>query len=224
MYMKKLYFIFSGLFVAAMILFSSPLMAVGLGVYLTGQGGSYSCSPSDSTYDSFDLSTSEFGIGFVLDTTVAKDKIFNYRLNIELTNISATPEDGDSFSGVGFNIFNTFGFGVVRKEKVRLWIGPQIGFGYFYADTTSTYYSSYYGYESYTTSVDGVRLSIGPMVGLNINLGPVVSLCFDTGFRVSSIFGGVDTYDEYIDFSGSGVEFVAHAGVIFRIHDKYEQD
>jgi len=217
--MKKQYFIFTGLFFAAMIMVSSPLMAIGLGAYTTGSAASYSCTLYDDYDSTFDLDVSQFGAGFVLDTAVAKDRVFNYRLNVELTGLSAETESGSAYDGFAFNVFNTFGFGIVRTEKVRFWLGPQIGFGYFYADKPTDY--GYY--ETYTSSIEGATVSVGPMAGININIGPVVSLCFDAGLRASFIFGGIDTYDDYYDFDGSGAEFVVHAGIIFRIHDKYTE-
>ena len=63
----------------------------------------------------------------MFDTAVAQDKFFNYQLNLgydEFTN--KLPGSSRDLKLGGLMISNSFGFGIVRTDGFRLWMGPEI--------------------------------------------------------------------------------------------------
>jgi len=116
------------------ILGISSASALGLGVYYNqGWGdGEIEDDDWDSDYDwdyddddgfNFKFDTeSDYKtrmIGVMLDTNVARDSLFNYRLNISLDeneiNFGRFKDKLD-----GYVMDHTFGFGVLRNQNVRL--------------------------------------------------------------------------------------------------------
>ena len=126
--MRKLIY---GLVLLLLTLSGGRAFALGLGFYGTVQGGSGSWeleNQSGFTFYDDDGDTERFGIGFTLDTAVARNKLFNYRLNIgpERFDIDFDNSGGATAELYGLAADNTFGFGVMRTEKVRLWAGPRV--------------------------------------------------------------------------------------------------
>lgn len=175
-----------------LILFLGFGVTLGLSVkaYALGIGSSvsYGYSTSSTLFDENKYYAHRYSMAFILDTAVAMDKIFNYRLHIgagyghgkikfyggdpdEWLDLSATHyEKSNNLSFYDISCFSTFGFGIVRKEDVRFWIGPQIGLNF--SDTIK-----YYQYEALT-------LSLGPVLGLNVNSGDHFTWFFDAGLRI----------------------------------------
>lgn len=169
--------------------------AVGLGVYVGESRVEY-----DTDFDSIDADIRSFG--FVLDSAVAADRVFNYRLELGYGRSEYDlPLDMTIKTDV-YTINNTFGFGVVRTRVVRLWLGPQLGI----------YYEDGDGFW------DAFGINVGPALGLNIHLGPVVSLSF-------SAYGRYGYY--YIDFDDGDYDDTqwivgGHAALLFRLGgDRY---
>src|SRR4030042_7001947 len=114
-------------FVVICILFVSiplslqEIYALGLGGYLTGKGG-VSTLRVEKTYSSVDYGP---GAGFLLDTAVASNDHFNYRLNVGYENTikSGTPFFG-GWSMHRISISNTFGYAFFRSKYLRVWMGP----------------------------------------------------------------------------------------------------
>ena len=102
--------------------------------------------------------------------------------------------NGDCDFGTKINIVNTFGFGVLRTEKVRLWVGPRINIAYDW-DT---------GDDGWNRL--GFEFGVAPAVGVNVNLGRLVSLAADVDYRVATTFGA---YDDDLGNSGLGSGWVA---------------
>jgi hypothetical protein len=72
------------------------------------------------------------GAGLVIDTNCSADKLFNYRLAIGgykfvLSRDESIADPANLDLMMKFSLLNTFGFGLVRKESFRFWLGPQIG-------------------------------------------------------------------------------------------------
>ncbi|MBP7737692.1 MAG: hypothetical protein KA369_17045 [Spirochaetes bacterium] len=150
--------------------------------------------------------------GLVIDSAVARDSLFNYRLNIGGgfgpvdvkktgggTNIFGLPISSRGkwhFNVWDIQMFHSFGFGVVRTETVRLWLGPQLGFGYAGG-----------GYGQ-------VFFKMGPVIGLNINAGDVFTFFIDGGYRFNVSAAKVP--DLSIGHGAFG-----EIGMLFRISDTY---
>ena len=92
-------------------------LLVGDVAHAAGFGGYLSYSKIDGGVDDLpflgdqDYESDRFGLGFVMDTNVAKDSLFNYRLEVGYQH---SWREFDDFSGEiesdGFTINNTFGF------------------------------------------------------------------------------------------------------------------
>jgi len=147
------------------------------------------------------------GFGFVLDSNVGKNRLYNYRLNIESTEVET--EGGLKFDRLSF--VNTFGFSLFRNKRVRVFAGPRLNIG-----------------VEERRDGDGAEVSIAPVVGVNVHLGSVVSLGFDIDYKISALSSSVgdygysynryyyDDYDE--DLSGMMARFY----VLFKLGERYK--
>ncbi|MBN2077560.1 MAG: hypothetical protein JW838_01250 [Spirochaetes bacterium] len=124
------------------------------------------------------LTHSLTGLDFVMDTAVARDRLFNYRLTIECANFTRWEER--LFSSRSYQVnrllwANTFGFGIVRTRLMRIWVGPQVALSYEFKNRDRAILGS----AIYTT--------VGPVVGANINTWENVTLGFELGFRTGLV-------------------------------------
>lgn len=196
---------------------ASSARAVGLGFYGEVGGGN---SEWELDFDSggeedFDADTSHAGFGFVLDTAVSTDRVFNYRLNVGYDRFANELEDGgDDVDFDGLVIDNTFGFGIVRTPEVRLWIGPQIRF--------AAYSGSPDGAEDLDITLGAFGL--GPVLGLNLNVGPVATLAFELGIRWIGYAGEGEWDDgsnDDFDVSISEGMLFLNAAMLFRTGERF---
>jgi hypothetical protein len=189
--------------------------AIGLGLYGTWQVG-----PTDWEFDDtddsgfiFDYSgdTSRVGGGFVLDTAVAKDKLFNYRLNIGVeTFVSDLDELAVEMDLSGVAIDNTFGFGVMRGDTVRLWLGPRLRLGFFDGDVQPEIAPN--------TDIYLLEVGLGGVFGANFNIGSTVTLGLTTGYMYSGYGGIVEgVSDEDVTLTGDGGRVFLSGVLIFRM-------
>lgn len=189
--------------------------AIGLGLYGTWQGGAVDWE-FDDTDDSgfiFDYSgdTSGAGGGFVLDTAVARDKLFNYRLNIGIESLVADVDElAVEMDLGGIAMDNTFGFGVLRKDSVRLWLGPRLRVGYFNGDVQPE--------VAPNTDINLLEVGLGGVFGANFNIGSTVTLGLTTGYIYSG-YGGIieGVSDADVTLTGEGGKVLLSGVLIFRI-------
>ncbi len=99
-----------------------------------------------------------------------------------------------------FSVANTFGFGVVRTEKIRFWLGPQVTVGALLAD------------------IKGGYGELGLALGLNINFGEAFTIGFTVEGR--SLIGAYAYLNGPVEFVYGG-EGVVTMAFIFRINDTY---
>jgi hypothetical protein len=215
--------------------------ALGLGLYFTAGGGPAELTEDwdvDSDWERYDTEGDKryFGGGFVLDTAVAKNRVFNYRLNVglegaryeadkiinEITDDNLTDLIDDYQIDTSRLVFdNTFGFGVFRNRYVRIWLGPQLRFGYLWGDGD-------YKISGDTRRVDvwGGIAGIGAMGGINIHTGDAVSLGIDLGYRYSGYAGKIEKRGSGIidsdPFFGNESVFFVNFSLLFRVNDIYE--
>lgn len=210
--------------IVAIVTFSVPALAIGIGgsftagiakVYWVNGGGS---GEGDG---------SAYGGSLVFDTAVAQDSLFNYRANFAIQALESDTKGGDikyKTEGMRFALYNSFGFGVVRTESIRLWLGPQFGVHYIDADTTRTepdfsllrVGASYVSVptESKKKSGDnGGGISLGFVIGVNFNIGSSLTLGLDGGCR-----GFVTGNDVG---ANAGPEGFMNVSLVFRINDSY---
>ncbi|MBT7410262.1 MAG: hypothetical protein HN826_11215 [Methylococcales bacterium] len=191
------------MFLIALLLSFSNAHAFGVGVYTH-----FGSESEDGTQDQTDIngditSTQAFssdndlkGFGFIFDTTLAKDKLLNYRLTVGFENSERNNSTLNGFKGL--NMSHTLGFGLIRKEKLRIWAGPEIFFSYyssFDGDTTADTSSSLtVGNVTGTFTPDNVSIfgyGVGLKAGVNLNIGSHITLSATTGFRTGKYSGEI---------------------------------
>ena len=209
---------------ALSLLLAMPITsnAAGMGVYLPVSFGTTSSVTKDYDSDLFadqDLDVDfkpSAGLGLAFDSNIGKDSLFNYRLGLEVMKQKLDTVDGDECVedcdfGTRFNMVHTFGFGVLRTQTVRLWVGPRINIA-FDSDSGDN------GYERV-----GFEFGVAPAVGVNVNLGRVVSLAADFDYRFASTAGAWDS-DIALDggsYSGTTRGATARFYLLFRFGEKF---
>lgn len=219
--MKKL-LVCAGVLLALFCARYSPVHAFGLGLFGNFDGGKM-------IWDGKGANFMNYGGGFVMDTNLASDQVFNYRLELSFSNLR-TPYDAEEVDIVSTllmtNLLGTpyivrmpvtryensflmttihyFGFGVVRTKTVRFWLGPQITLG------------------GMLTNLTGLYAGLGFAMGLNINIGDVFTLSFTGSGRFLGA-GRFYTYKGLTYTSGGyGGDGMATVAFIFRIPgDRY---
>lgn len=203
-------------FVAMVLFFTSEAWAIGLGLYGSAGSGSADVKINCSGCDTFKNDAKHIGFGFILDTTVAQDALYTYRLNISYEQLMFQNklDSTDEVELDSLVIDNDFGFGVVRKKKVRLWLGPELRVSYSSGKVKDT-----------NIDIDLGGFGVGPVIGVNINLGNVVTLGIKSGYLMTWYTGerscsGCSTHTVNIS---EGLPFINFA-LIFRIRDTYTND
>lgn len=211
--MKKRIMIRGFFVLIVLVFFASNAHAIGFGFNLTGGGGSTDWEANhewDSSWDfDFDTDDKRGGIGFIFDTAVAKDTLFNYRLNIGSEAVDYETDGGGTFETTGWFMAHDFGFGIVRKGRLRLWVGPEVRLSYSEGEMDIN--------KDWEMNV--FSIGVGPVVGLNVNFGKTLTLALKAG-ALSMGSGGIleDNFweDEY-NLEGSGSYSFVNVGLIFRI-------
>jgi len=143
--------------------------------------------PAEYTYDS----SEHTGFGFVLDTAVAKNSLFNYQLNFVFDKWESSDPTGAGPNTVDVDMFvfnNSFGFGIVRTEGFRFWFGPEIRVGW--GDGA-------WGANDF----DMVGFGVGWAAGFNFHVSDGLSLALKIGQQSSMHYAGNWDYDAEEDFT-----------------------
>jgi hypothetical protein len=189
----------------ALVLGTSDARAAGFGIY-GSLGGDGSATWEDDYYGTSDKAkTAHQGAGFVLDTAVAKDSFFNYQLNLGYDEFTNEIEGfGSEVKLSGLMISNSFGFGLVRTEGFRLWMGPEIRLAWPNGSQSGVDY-------------DFFGAGVGPVVGMNFNLPGTVSFTVKAGYQFMSYNGTVDSATSYsYDVEIKEKLIYVNVGILFR--------
>ncbi|OGR02164.1 MAG: hypothetical protein A2511_13890 [Deltaproteobacteria bacterium RIFOXYD12_FULL_50_9] len=215
--MKKQLLLITACFVTT-ITFSSNAHAFGLGAYGSIGAGEAdweidsSSSPNTPTFK-FDIESQ--GFGFVMDTNVAKNNVFNYRLQIGYEQVEQTnqKDSKEVLNLKGVVIDNDFGFGIIRTAPFRLWLGPELRLAYLSGSP------SYDNVEYNDFDIELFGIGLGPVIGANINLGSVVTIGIKTGYLFSKFFGsGEDKLYNYSeDYEIDDQQYFVNMSILFRI-------
>lgn len=204
----------------AIIVFPCATHAVGLGVYGTGGANFNTWESREGTYSSQDFL---YGGGLVIDSNVAKNAIFNYRFTCGYSQYRIKdPQSGmiiDPFHRVG--VGNIFGFGLLRTETVRFWLGPRIDAHYIFKRKTinDIEIAGYYIIPiKRTIKIDLININALLALGVNVNLGSLLTLFFDMGVG----YMGVYNINQHENGHGFGLD--GRLGVLFRINDRYTSE
>lgn len=190
--MKKI-LLFSFFF--AMICTCSFSTADAAGVGLYGSLGAGTADWDDdgysSSYSNFSTDTDHKAAGFVVDTNLAGDDLFNYHLNLgyetfDITDFRIAPT---SFSpGIvsdlqmkGIVMTHAFGFGATVAPGTRFWMGPELRLQW--AKGTPE--------KAQDVDVKMFGFGIGAAAGLNFNL-PKVTIGLKAGYDLVIYNGDVE--------------------------------
>lgn len=189
------------LFMFFMLLASPSLWAAGIGFYGTGGVGLNSWKYSGVTASSTDYF---YGGGLVVDSNVSKNETFGYRFTAGYEQFNSSNPNGDvSVKGTHrFSMSHAFGFGLVRTEKLRFWMGPRIGLHYLYKRTQS-YHLDYIGADALLA------------FGLNVKAGDTATFFFDIGT------GYMGNFNLNVSEMGNAFGVDGKLGFIFRINDSF---
>ncbi len=152
--------------------------------------------------------------GLVLDSAVAKDRLYNNRFQFGYDRLTLKPGQGSMYYDLrGYTISNDFGFSLVRSDDIRLWFGPEVKVSVLWGDDKNSL-------GTVIRNVGFVGWGVGPVVGLNINMGSAAAFCLKGGFLFSRYRGyGDRTNYLYADADYKIKEdtpFI-NIGVIFRM-------
>ncbi len=136
-------------------------------------------------------SSEHTGFGFVLDTAVAKDSLFNYQLNFVFDSWESSEPTGGGPNTIDIDMFvfnNAFGFGIVRTEGFRFWFGPEIRIGW--------------GDGAFgTDEIDVFGIGFGLAAGFNFHISDNMSLALKIGKQSNMNYAGDLDYDAEEDFT-----------------------
>lgn len=182
----------------AILASASSASATGYGLYLD-----YGWGPVDGGVQGVGYDMGLTSVGFTLDSAVAKDKLFNYRMNLgyQYGRMRFNGEKFGAFNGGTFE--NVFGFGVYRDPRMRIWLGPSLRVATSVLDKSSV-----------NVPVPGnyVRLTAGGGIaaGINWHTGNVGSVAFTIGYQYAYlgefVTGGLPT-DPYFHGRQQRVNF-----------------
>ncbi len=202
-------------------------MAVGIGVYGDFQRGMTKSRTTNS------ISSDDIGVagGLLLDTNVANDSLFNYRLRLGAGRNWASMEPQTRAS-----IIQTFGVSPaqLRSEGARFWFGPRIGLHYIRMEYAASPDLESFGFipmallpiflMNDNITMEAFKVDIGlVLAGFNFNFGRYITLSFEMGLDYGFTVGKTksDLFRTKREVSGEGLEGFATMAVIFRINDTY---
>ncbi len=156
--------------------------AAGFGFYGSVGEGNATWSPESGP--DFKKDTSHLGFGLALDTAPARDRLFNYQLNIGYER--AAHRNSNAWGTADFDCFvisNNFGFGTLITPTTRLWFGPEVRL--VWADGSASI-------SSYKIQMFG--LGVGPVIGINFNVGDNQTFVVKTGYLLMNYVGEGDGF------------------------------
>ncbi|MBN2158649.1 MAG: hypothetical protein JW807_04585 [Spirochaetes bacterium] len=122
--------IFTATILTATLCLSAPAYPFGFGIYGSIGGGKtdvLSWSNDDYEVD-YSYTHMYYGGGIIFESADEEDGIFHNRLDLGVEGMSVYAGRHDYRMLIKPGLVNTFAFRVAGNERVRFWIGPQIGF------------------------------------------------------------------------------------------------
>ena len=188
-----------GFVLIALLAAPTTVLAVGFGANFTYGYRTGTLGDVDDFFPDIDWTSNDISVGFTLDTAVASDRVFNYRMNLNYEHgIVEFNDSGDTVGSNGMAMDHIFGFGIIRTRSMRFWLGPAIRIAVAGIDDKG---------------VDAIEadFGVGGVMGLNLHMGDAMSAGMTFGYQYNgSIFA-------FESFSGaSGLDFL-HTGGLHRI-------
>ena len=176
---------------AALFMVSGFTYAAGIGFYGNVGGGNMIFKKTDNMINNRRgvSGSTVYTCGLIADTNLGTEKAFNYRIKAGYDFQKSTDAGFKDLTRI--TITHIFGAALFQNNILRIWLGPQIGCGYFHANYVypdiwyGTYDSSFsFGFYHYnSTVIKALNIHFGMSLGVNINIGEDLSLPFEGGFR-----------------------------------------
>ena len=182
--------------ILTVLLFSSLLRAVSFGFsvpvgIIDHEDLSYGSFGEESYLYDYQYGT---GLGIVLDTNVAQQKTFGYRVALEYTTghlKSTNREEVTSLKRDKYDIVHTFAFGVVQEPKFKWWVGPRINIQYEKTSGSGVTYQNSWGF------------GVAAATGVNYKVAKRIALATDIEYHGNIMFGGESYEDDFSVFFGT---------------------
>jgi len=166
------------------LLLAAPVYAGGLGLFFSGGERN---AEWDGDYSNVEVEGRHRDFGFSVDSNLATDRLFNYRLEFGRAEWSF-----DEFSGVsvggdvdGLVMNHDFGFGGMVAPSVRLWFGPEIRLTLLDGDLDGVA----------ARDIDLFGYGVGGAIGVNVNLPGRMTVAAKTGFVMMRYLGDGPNWD-----------------------------
>ena len=176
--------VLSPLVVVLMLLVASPVYAVGFGLFLNG-GNAEAKWDGDLLNANTDGNHLDFG--FSLDTNLATDRLFNYRMELGKAywEVDRFNNQGATADLDGMVLNQDFGFGGLVSDSVRLWLGPELRLTYLNGELN----------DVAPTDIDLFCYGFGAVVGADINFPGRLTLSAKAGYVMMSYYGNGPNWD-----------------------------
>ena len=163
--------ILSPLIVAVFLLVASPIYAVGFGLFVNGGEAK---ATWDGDFVNADSDGQHLDVGISLDTNLATDRLFNYRMELGRAywEIDSFNNQGVKSELDGLVLNQDFGFGGRVSDSIRLWLGPELRLTYINGELNT----------AAPTDVDLFGLGFGAVVGANFNFSSRLTIAAKAGY------------------------------------------
>ncbi|MFZ5572258.1 MAG: hypothetical protein ACOZF0_17810 [Thermodesulfobacteriota bacterium] len=206
--------------------------AIGLGFYgdvnIQDGSGDHSAEPDDyyNGRDEYRFETDDDNrsIGFVLDTALARNVPFNYRLNLGYGEWKWKNESGGKLELDTYTMDHTFGFRLYQDRLIRLWIGPQLRLSVSEGDFIDSS-----GVKDRDYEYSYVGIGVAPVIGVNFNPGDHITASLTIGYRFMRYYGDDDykggpdaDYDYYESkYENDEKQVFMNLAFFFRLNDSF---
>jgi hypothetical protein len=227
----KVKLICTAFILTALLLLPINLYAFGIGTYGSASLGKYYWSYQirnnpDSSDPKIESYLYTIGFGLMMDTNLSSDKRFNYRLHAGYSLVHINNKNNNESNYTVYDIsgkekyfYNSFGYGLIRNESIRFWLGLQVGFG-----EIDGKYDLPASMKEETNDFSVLFYSIGIIVGINFNIGEFITLGLDGGLRYPECYAYAETSNMspyLMEVKGSGTEVFINLCFMFRLNEPY---
>ncbi len=164
--------------------------------------------PQDVNFD-----TTYAGGGIVIDSSPDRDEVFNYRFNLGYEKLTFKNDTGDLKLN-NYVLDQDFGFGLIRSEIVRFWLGPELRVSY--ANGTDPNFSDikykFWGFGG------------GPVAGIDFNISDSVTFSLKGGYLYTKYLGQQDAPGGSTDYDFNETHAFGSVALIFRFDGSDEHD
>jgi len=179
-----------------------------VGIYAEG-GWGYGEIDHNSTEFDTDVKAKNFGGGFTVSTkTFATNRAPSYKLRIGYDRLFLKDQHDVTIESNGLRIDNGIGMPLVKKENVRLTIGPLFRMGYYAGKSDGTINNTFA--KTWVTS-----FGVGPELSLHLKLNDDLALGLDFGYMFNFFTGRIKGNYPSDDYHGHRYNFFTGVRLLF---------